>query len=40
MLKRNNNRKRYVSVKVINEMLEKLEIVEDSESEIVEWVCV
>ena len=40
MLKRNNNRKRYVSEKVINDMLEKLEIIEDFEAEIVEWICI
>ena len=40
MLKRNNKRKRYVSEKVINEMLEKLEIVEDFEANAIEWICV
>ena len=40
MLKRNSSRNRYVSEKVINDMLEKLEIVEDFEADIVEWVCV
>ena len=40
MLKRNNKRKRYVSEKVINDMLEKLEIVEEFEANIVEWFCV
>ena len=40
MLKRNNKRKRYVSEKVINDMLEKLEIVEELEANIVEWFCV
>ena len=40
MLKRNNKRKRYVSEKVIDEMLEKLEIVEDFEANIVEWICI
>jgi predicted kinase len=40
MFKRNNNRKRYVSEKVINDMLEKLDIVEDFEAEIVEWLCI
>lgn len=40
MLKRNSSRNRYVSEKVINDMLEKLEIVEDFEADIVEWICV
>ena len=40
MLKRNNKRSRYVSEKVINEMLEKLEIVEDFEASIVEWISI
>ena len=40
MLKRNNKRKRYVSEKVISEMLEKFEIVEDFEASNVEWICI
>ena len=40
MLKRNNKRSRYVSEKAIDEMLEKLEIVEDFEAETVLWECI
>ena len=40
MLKRNNKRQRYVNEKIINEMLEKLEIVEAFEASNVEWICI
>ena len=40
MLKRNANRKRNVSERVISEMLEKLEMVEEFEAEFIKWICI
>lgn len=40
MLKRNASRKRNVSEKVISEMIEKLEMVEDFEAEYIKWICI
>ena len=39
-IKRDSNRNKEVGSKVILEMLNKLEIVENNEAEIIEWICI